>query len=94
MPDSARQHLTQSQQSIRKLKDEGEKKVRRSKESFPDNGVPKKVVEYFVMQKRVIGGREEDWKVWGFTHESTPERIEEDEEYWRRTLDLQAAGGM
>jgi protein MBA1 len=91
MPDSAR---TQSQQSIRKVKDEGEEKVLRSGELFPDNGVPKKVVEYFVMQKRVIGGREEEWKVWGFTHESTPRRIEEDEEYWRRTLDMQAAGGM
>ena len=58
---------------------------------FVDNGKPKKVVEYLVLQRRVINGKEEDWKVWGFAQESTPERLEEDAAYWRKTLDSQAA---
>lgn len=60
---------------------------------FVDNGKSKKVVEYLVLQKRVIRGREEDWKVWGFAEESTPARIESDEAYWRKTLSIQVAGG-
>ncbi|KAH7381679.1 hypothetical protein BKA66DRAFT_531007 [Pyrenochaeta sp. MPI-SDFR-AT-0127] len=60
---------------------------------FLDNGKSKTVVEYLVLQKRVIKGREEDWKVWGFAEESTPARIESDEAYWRKTLNIQAAGG-
>ncbi|KAF1947288.1 hypothetical protein EJ02DRAFT_365530 [Clathrospora elynae] len=59
---------------------------------FEDNGKPKTVVEYLVLQKRVIQGKEEGWKVWGFTQESTPEVIKEDEEYWQKTLDSQVAG--
>lgn len=59
---------------------------------FADNGKARGVVEYLVLQKRVIRGREEDeWKVWGFAQESTPEKIEEDELYWRKTLAAQAA---
>jgi protein MBA1 len=47
----------------------------------------KEVVEYFVLQKRVNRGVEDkQWKVWGFTQESTPERLEEDSEYWRKIL--------
>ncbi|KAF2034411.1 hypothetical protein EK21DRAFT_56584 [Setomelanomma holmii] len=57
---------------------------------FVDNGVPKKVVEYLVMQRRVVKGKEEDWKIWGFAQESTPEVIEEDEAYWRKTMAAQA----
>ncbi|KAF1841447.1 uncharacterized protein K460DRAFT_294079 [Cucurbitaria berberidis CBS 394.84] len=60
---------------------------------FVDNGLQKTVVEYLVMQKRVIRGREEEWKVWGFADESTPQRLEEDDLYWRKTLNIQAAGG-
>jgi protein MBA1 len=92
MPDAARQAAEKRRIRSQKQKDEGEEKVE-SKASFEDNGVPKTVVEYLVLQKRVIRGKEEDWKVWGFAEESTPERIEKDEEYWRKTLDLQAAGG-
>jgi protein MBA1 len=92
LPDSARLKISHSLQSSRKRADEGEPKKLRNK-VFEDNGKAKQVVEYLVMQKRVIRGREErDWKVWGFAEESTPERIEADEEYWRRTLDLQAGG--
>ncbi len=48
------------------------------------------VVEYVVMQTRVMEGKEEDWKLWGFASESTPAKIEADEEYWRQMLDIQA----
>jgi mitochondrial protein MBA1 len=60
---------------------------------FADNGVPKRVVEYLVMQTRLVNGREEQWMVQGFAQESTPETIREDEEYWRKTLDTQIASG-
>ena len=93
IPDSARQRMLAARQRVRKLRDEGENAAVVGRDEFPDNGKPKKVVEYLVMQKRVIRGREEDWKVWGFAEESTPERLEDDEEYWRRTLDLQVSGG-
>lgn len=62
-------------------------------DEFVDNGKQKTVVEYLVLQKRVIRGREEEWKVWGFAEESTPQKIEEDEEYWRKTLDIQVVRG-
>ncbi|KAH6620142.1 hypothetical protein C7974DRAFT_426350 [Boeremia exigua] len=48
------------------------------------------VVEYVVLQTRVMEGKlDEEWKLWGFTTESTPARIEEDEAYWRKMLDMQ-----
>jgi len=68
-----------------------EKQIKAQKGDFVDNGTRKEVVEYLVLQKRVIRGVEEGWKVWGFAQESTPEKLEEDEEYWRKTLDAQAA---
>jgi protein MBA1 len=58
----------------------------------PESTQPRKVVEYFVLQRRVIKGQEEDWKIWGFTQASTPAKIEDDEAYWRKTLNSQAAG--
>ncbi|KZM23272.1 uncharacterized protein EKO05_0004453 [Ascochyta rabiei] len=58
---------------------------------FTDNGKVQTVVEYLVMQTRVMEGKEEDWKVWGFASESTPAKIEEDEQYWKKMLDIQAA---
>jgi protein MBA1 len=51
--------------------------------------VPKTVVEYLVLQKRVIRGSEEEWKVWGFTEESTPSVIARDERYWSKMLNTQ-----
>lgn len=60
-------------------------------DGYLDSGKTKEVVEYLVLQKRVIRGKEEDWKVWGFTQESTPVRVEEDAKYWRKTLDAQVA---
>lgn len=57
-----------------------------------DNGKVQTVVEYLVMQTRVMDGKEEDWKVWGFASESTPEKIEDDEQYWKKMLDIQASG--
>ena len=56
-----------------------------------DRAVDKTVVEYLVLQRRVINGKEEGWKVWGFAEESTPAKIEEDEAYWARMLATQTA---
>lgn len=57
-----------------------------------EKGKVETVVEYVVMQTRVMDGKEEDdWKLWGFTGESTPAKIEEDEAYWKKMLDIQAA---
>ncbi|KAL6712594.1 hypothetical protein ACN47E_000471 [Coniothyrium glycines] len=60
---------------------------------YLDNGRPQTVVEYLVLQKRIIRGKEENWKIQGFTEESTPAALELDEGYWRRTLAIQTAGG-
>jgi protein MBA1 len=49
------------------------------------------VVEYLVMQTRVMGGKTEDWKIWGFAGETTPAKMEEDEAYWKKMLDIQAS---
>jgi protein MBA1 len=94
VPDAARQRAEKARQRMRKLEDEGEIENEgvKSRETFLDNGVPKTVVEYLVLQKRVIRGSEEDWKVWGFAEESTPRVLERDERYWARMLDVQAAG--
>ena len=35
-------------------------------------GVPKKVMEYLVLQKRMVRGKEDQWKVWGMTEETKP----------------------
>ncbi|KAF2625956.1 hypothetical protein BU25DRAFT_371153 [Macroventuria anomochaeta] len=56
-----------------------------------DKGNVQTVVEYLVMQTRVMDGKEEEWKVWGFASESTPAKIEEDEQYWKKMLDIQTA---
>ena len=56
-----------------------------------DKGKVQTVVEYLVMQTRVMDGKEEDWKIWGFASESTPAKIEEDEQYWKKMLDIQSA---
>ncbi|KAF2176170.1 hypothetical protein K469DRAFT_35077 [Zopfia rhizophila CBS 207.26] len=41
------------------------------------------VVEYVVLQRRMVRGQEEDWLVWGFADETTTEKIREDEEFER-----------
>lgn len=52
---------------------------------------PKKVVEYIVLQRRIVEGKEDDqWKVWGFAEESTPTKMLEDEAYWQQMLSHQA----
>jgi protein MBA1 len=52
----------------------------------------KKVVEYLVLQKRVLNGVEDSmWKIWGFAEESTPKRLLSDADYWSKTLDAHAA---
>ena len=92
MPDAAREQMLQ------KRKEEAERgsvvdddvKQAQDKGVFFDNGVPQTVVEYLVLQQRVIRGEEEEWKVWGFTEETTPEVLKQDEEYWGKMLEYQA----
>ncbi|EDU50251.1 Tim44 domain containing protein [Pyrenophora tritici-repentis] len=88
MPDAAREQM----QRERKAKAEGHVdgvELPQENDVFFDTEVPTTVVEYLVLQKRVIRGVEEDWKVWGFTRETTPELLKQDEEYFRKMLDYQ-----
>jgi protein MBA1 len=91
VPDSVRQRAEKARQRIQKLEDEGENvnQIVKSGDKYADNGVPKTVVEYLVLQKRVVRGVEEDWKVWGFAKESTPSVVASDEKYWAKMLDTQ-----
>jgi protein MBA1 len=60
--------------------------------AYYGSGKPETVVEYMVMQRRVINGREDkDWKIWGFTKESTQKQLREDEQYWKETVNASAA---
>jgi protein MBA1 len=79
-------HRTRSRKSIK------ESHEVHTETSFPETTQPRKVVEYLVLQRRVIRGQEEDWKIWGFTQASTPAKIEDDDAYWRKTLNSQTAG--
>lgn len=92
MPDTAREQMQRERERVRKEKAEGGMVQIRDKGVFVDNGVKKTVVEYLVLQKRVIRGQEEDWKIWGFAQESTPAIMEKDEKYWREVLNYQAGG--
>lgn len=38
-------------------------------------GKPKKVMEYVVLQKRMLRGKEDQWKIWGTTEETKPEDV-------------------
>lgn len=58
---------------------------------FPENGKPQTVIEYLVLQQRVVRGKQEEWKVWGFAKESTPASLKRDDEFWRKTLDANLA---
>ena len=66
---------------------------RKPTSEFKHNGQDKTVVEYIVLQRRVISGSEEGWKVWGFTEESTPKSIEEDDEYFKKTINAHVDSG-
>jgi protein MBA1 len=57
----------------------------------PQTSEVQTVVEYLVMQTRVMEGKEEDWKIWGFATETTPAKMDEDELYWKRMLAIQSA---
>ncbi|KAI4945243.1 hypothetical protein J4E86_009129 [Alternaria arbusti] len=96
VPNAARQRAEKARQQRQKSEDEGEteKPVAKSDEAFIDNGVKKTVVEYLVLQKRVIKGTEEDWKVWGFTEASTPSVLAREELYWSQMLNVQAGGAV
>lgn len=40
-------------------------------------GTEREVTEYLVLQRRLVAGVEEDWKVWGFAGETTVEGLRE-----------------
>lgn len=40
--------------------------------------VEKNVVEYIVLQKKMVKGTDEPWKVWGFANKTTWEKMEAD----------------
>ena len=42
-----------------------------------------KVIEYLVIQRRIIDGQEGDWKIWGTTQETSYDQIYKDEPYRR-----------
>ncbi|KAH9868256.1 hypothetical protein J1614_007328 [Plenodomus biglobosus] len=89
IPEEAREKLKQAPKT-----DEAEKsKQLAAAEDFAHNGEIRTVVEYLVLQKRVIRGVEQDWKILGFTEETTPERLKSDDEYWSKQLAVQAQLG-
>jgi protein MBA1 len=51
---------------------------------FDSPGAP--VTDYFVLQRRVVRGKFQDWKVWGFANEWDLETIKEDAQH-RRELE-------
>jgi len=62
-----------SMQSLEKIiKDPGEKS---NVAIDQPKAVPKKVTEYVVLQKRLIRGKEDQWKIWGMTEETKPEDV-------------------
>lgn len=67
------------------------KEVAASAEPAAEAKQSQTIVEYLVMQTRVINRKEEDWKIWGFTGETTPAKMEEDEAYWKKMLEIQTA---
>ncbi|KAF1913585.1 hypothetical protein BDU57DRAFT_520517 [Ampelomyces quisqualis] len=59
--------------------------------AYYGTGLPEKVVEYLVLQRRVINGRQDpDWMVWGFAEETTSWRLRSQDEYWREMLSANA----
>ena len=42
-----------------------------------------KVIEYLVIQRRIIDGEEGDWKIWGTTPETSYDRVYKEESYRR-----------
>jgi len=55
--------------------------------------VEREVTEYLVLQKRMLEGEEEDWMVWGFAEESTPEVLEKDVKVMKELEAYQKAQG-
>ncbi|KAF2021727.1 hypothetical protein BU24DRAFT_417359, partial [Aaosphaeria arxii CBS 175.79] len=51
----------------------------------------KDVIEYVVLQQRMLRGKMEGWKVWGFASPTTLEKIEKDRKYQDDTEAYQAA---
>jgi protein MBA1 len=46
-------------------------------EVVPGSGQEKDIVEYVVLQRQYIGGREEEWQIWGTTQETTLGDVED-----------------
>ena len=60
-------------QSLKKtIRDNGEKEHTAIVEH---KGESKEIMEYVVMQKRIIRGDEEAWKLWGLAEETMPEDV-------------------
>ncbi|KAF2105831.1 hypothetical protein BDV96DRAFT_356207 [Lophiotrema nucula] len=55
--------------------------------TFEDN-----VVEYLVLQKRIVSGVPEEWRVWGFAEPTDTARIAKDKELSQHLRDYQSAG--
>jgi protein MBA1 len=94
LPDAVREQQEKSHMAVQKQRDENgmeAAETHTTQGQVAKTGVKKTVVEYLVLQQRVIHGKPEEWKVWGFAEESTPESIQQDEDYWRRTIDMQAS---
>ncbi|EOA81450.1 uncharacterized protein SETTUDRAFT_181662 [Exserohilum turcica Et28A] len=93
IPDAARHHAEKLR--LRHVKREAEAGAAAADDAAAklhaedEKPVLHTVVDYLVLQKRVVRGKEEDWRVWGFTEESTPDVRERDQEYWRLMLDAQ-----
>jgi mitochondrial protein MBA1 len=51
-------------------------------EVVPGSGQEKDIVEYVVLQRQYIGGREEEWQIWGTTQETTLGDVED----WERSV--------
>ena len=47
----------------------------RSTDRDKQSDTEKKVTDYIVIQKRIVSGKEEDWKIWGMIKESDIEEI-------------------
>ncbi len=69
--------ILKSMQSLERiLKGTGEKSDVVIEET---KGEPKKMMEYVVLQKRILRGKEEPWKIWGMTEETKPEDVLQEE---------------
>jgi mitochondrial protein MBA1 len=63
----------------------------REEEEYTVDEHEKDVVEYIVLQKRIMKGEEEPWKVWGFMDNTTVESLKEEDKMADRIAEYDAA---